>query len=108
MRQSRLSAALIATALIMVTWAMPALARTEGSIPVVCTDKEEMSEILEAHGERAMMTMISHREIGGEIAEVATVLFVNPETLSWTLVERPRPGVYCAVGMGDNIRPYQR
>lgn len=103
MFQSRLSATLISLAM-----TMPVLARTEGSIPVICTDKKEMSEILEAHGERAMMTMISHREIGGEVAEVPTVLFANPETLSWTLVERPRPEVYCAVGMGDNIRPYQR
>ena len=101
MFQSQLSAALICLAV-----AMPVWASTEGSIPVTCANKQEMSDMLEAHGERAMMTMISLREINGEIVEIPTVLFANPATLSWTLVARPRPEVYCAVIMGNKIRPY--
>jgi hypothetical protein len=89
--------------------AMPVMANTvDGSIPVVCGDKIAMNQMLEEYGERAMLTMISHRQINGETTKVPAVLFVNRESQSWTLVERPTPDLYCAVAVGDNIRPYDR
>jgi hypothetical protein len=93
---------------VMVMPVMTLAATTEGSIPVVCADKLAMAQMLEEYGERAMLTMISHRQINGATAQVPTVLFVNRDTQSWTLVERPSPELYCAVAVGDNIRPYQQ
>ena len=90
------------------TMSVMAQASVQGTIPVVCTNKADMAQMLDQHSEQAMLTMISHREIGNQITEVPTVLFVNRETQSWTLVERPSPEIYCAVAMGDNIRPYDR
>ena len=104
MLQSRLSAAVISMVMPVVAMA----ATTEGSIPVVCADKLTMSQLLEQYGERAMLTMISHRQINGETAQVPTVLFVNRDTQSWTLVERPQPETYCIVAVGDNVRPYEQ
>jgi hypothetical protein len=103
MFQLRLSPALV------LMLAMPVMANTvDGSIPVVCADKVTMNQMLEEYGERAMLTMISHRLINGETKEVPAVLFVNRESQSWTLVERPTPDLYCAVAVGDRIRPYDR
>jgi hypothetical protein len=105
MPQSRLSSYLT-TATLLVT--APVLASTPRSVPVVCTTKTEMAGVLEEFGERAMLTMISHRNITGTTAEIATVLFVNPETKSWTLVERPDADTYCAIAHGININPYDK
>lgn len=87
-----------------VTVSMTASAVQRVALPVICTDGATMAETLATYGELPMMTMMTTRE-GSE--DSATVMFANPETRSWTLVEEIRDDVYCAVSMGQGLAPYQ-
>jgi hypothetical protein len=81
---------------------------TTVQVDAYCVNTQSLYQIITEHGEKPMLTAISVRMIRDSEVPFATVLYVNSETKSWTLVEKIRDDVYCVVGMGDNIKPYTK
>lgn len=74
-------------------------------VPMICVGKMEMAQTLGEFEEEPMMTMVTVRELDSKPIEIKTVLFVNPKTRSWTLVEQIGDA-YCALSAGAAIAPY--
>ena len=79
---------------------------------MVCVQAEVVYSSLEEYGERPMMQMVSHRRMnetnGENINSYPTIMFVNPNTGTWSLVERHTEDVLCIVAIGQQMRPYGR
>ena len=81
---------------------------TTVQVDAYCVNTQSLYQIITEHEEKPMLTAISVRMIRDSEVPLATVLYVNPDTKSWTLVEKIRDDLYCVVGMGDNIKPYTK
>jgi hypothetical protein len=93
--------------LLLLSFPLIAMADTKiVRLPTYCVTIETLSGVLEKHSEQAAMTMVSSREIEGQIITSSTVLFVNFKTKTWTLVEQITEDDYCVIAVGDNITPY--
>jgi len=75
------------------------------SLEVVCVDIKTLDKVLTEFGEEAMLTMLSQRDSPRGPVGNPMVLFMNPKTKSWTLVEKNKEE-YCVLGAGENISPY--
>ena len=96
-----------AAALITLALAGPVVAQTElVRFPAVCTTMVTLSEVLSEYDEMPAMTMISNREANNTILGFKTVMFINYETRTWTLVEKITKDSYCIVATGEDISPY--
>lgn len=71
-----------------------------------CISLEQLSSILERHKEEPFLHGTSSREIAGKIVSIPMVIFVNPQTKTWTLIEKYGKDIYCAAGLGRKISPY--
>lgn len=75
----------------------------------MCIAPVQFAETLASYGEIPMMTMITHRMTDATIEKFEsypTVLFVNPNTGSWTLAEKRDENNYCITAIGEGIQPY--
>jgi len=79
---------------------------------MVCVQAEVVYSSLDEYGEKPMMHMVSQRrtndENGESINSYPTIMFVNPNTGTWSLVEKHTENILCIVGIGQQIRPYGR
>ncbi len=79
---------------------------------MVCVRAEVVYSSLDEYGEKPMMHMISHRrtndENGESVNSYPTIMFVNPNTGTWSLVEKHTENILCIIGIGQQIRPYGR
>jgi hypothetical protein len=75
--------------------------------PAACASSDNIAEAISKFDESPAMTMISQRtqESGPGTANY-TLLFINYETKSWTLIERMADDVFCVIAAGTNIAPY--
>ena len=71
-----------------------------------CANWDLMKSTLQRFQELPMMTMNSVRDIAGQPTDLEAVLFGNPRTGTWTLVEQAGPDLFCITGMGDQLRPF--
>jgi len=87
--------------------AFPLSAQNVQNYAAVCINIDSLAELVTEFGEDAAMTMSSVRETknSGTI-KISTVLFINYETKSWTLVERVENNRYCVIATGEDIKPY--
>lgn len=96
-----------AAALVALALASPVVAQTEVvRFPAVCTTILTLSAVLSEYDEIPAMTMISNREANDTVLGFKTVMFVNYETRTWTLVEKITKDSYCIVATGEDISPY--
>lgn len=85
---------------------IPAIAQPKTiQVPMICVGKAEMAETLGEFEELPLLTMITVRDIDGRPFESKTVLFVNPKTRTWTLVEQIGDA-FCALSAGSSATPY--
>ena len=75
---------------------------------MVCATEKALGSVLDEFEEIPFATMTSMREIPvlGMTAN-SMVIFVNPKTKSYTIVERIGKDLYCVVAIGENIEPYR-
>ena len=102
MPQSRLPAFLIAASM-----TTPAMAQGLVSLPVECGSQQALSAMLKKYDEQPVMMFSSTRLIRQEATEVPAVLFVNPVTTTWSLVEQVSDDVYCVVAQGDKAKSHR-
>jgi hypothetical protein len=77
------------------------------NIPATCVSAEEMIKMLIVFDEKVSLNMISTREgADGKTVRHPTLMFINYETKSWTLIEKIPSGEFCVVGAGQEITPY--
>jgi hypothetical protein len=77
------------------------------SVETMCVDSLVLAQTLVEYGEKPALTMTTNREMSKGVESFATVLFVNYQTKSWTLVEQYSEDLYCVIGMGNHLTPYQ-
>jgi hypothetical protein len=76
---------------------------------MVCVRAEVVYSSLDEFGERPMMHMVSHRRMFDEsVSSYPTIMFVNPNTGTWSLVEKHTEEILCIVAIGQQMRPYGR
>jgi len=75
----------------------------------MCVNRLQFAETISSYGEVPFLVMVTTRptdETVQSFEEFNTVMFMNPNTLSWTLAEKRNDNKYCVVGVGVNIQPY--
>ena len=74
---------------------------------LICASESDIGSVLESFDEIPFATMISMRDVPvlGVTAN-SMVIFVNPKTKSYTIVEKFGKNLYCVVSIGENISPY--
>lgn len=84
---------------------VPALAwsNPNARIDVMCVGANDLAQVLVKYGEKPFVQGIAERD---PVGTVIMLLFVNPETGSWTLVEKVMSiNTYCVINAGDKFKP---
>jgi hypothetical protein len=77
------------------------------NFPATCVSAEEMIKMLIVFDEKVSLNMISTREgADGKTVRHPTLLFINYETKSWTLIEKIPTDEFCVIASGENVTPY--
>lgn len=71
-----------------------------------CGSVQTMASFLKEFGEKPTLTLVSNRDINGDIVAFPSMLFVNFETKTWTLVEQVTKTRFCVTATGDEVKPY--
>jgi len=79
---------------------------TQFPTSLMCVDKRGITQIITEFEELSFAGGVSMRDVSG-VGLVANnlVIFVNPKTKSWTMVERFSKELYCIVAVGEGFRP---
>lgn len=72
----------------------------------MCLDRETMDKVLSDNKEEPFVTGVGHRVSEGDKVYHPTVIFMNPKTGSWTLVEITSENKYCITAVGSKMLPY--
>jgi hypothetical protein len=78
------------------------------NIPTTCATAEALGELLVAFDETPALTMTSIRESKEKNKPTInrSLMFINYETKSWTLIEHMADNVFCIIGSGGSATPY--
>jgi hypothetical protein len=76
-------------------------------VPHVCVSSQELTTTLARYGENPALTMMSSRVMDQQQQVHSSVLFVNYDTKTWTLVEKVQEDLYCVSAMGNEIQPFR-
>ena len=78
------------------------------NIPTACTTTEALAALLAEYDETPALTMTSVRVSKEQNKSTTnpTLMFINYETKSWTLIERMADNVFCIIGSGGSAAPY--
>jgi hypothetical protein len=86
----------------------PSLANEVTQFPtnLSCIVEKDLEQTIAEFGELIFAGGVSMREIPGVgLVQNNLVIFVNPKTRSWTMVERFTKDMYCVVALGQGFRP---
>lgn len=74
---------------------------------LVCGPKDEFFPVIEKYKEKPFVVMNSIREIAGVgVVNNKIIIFVNPETKTFTMLEQFSQDLYCVVLVGEGFEPY--
>jgi hypothetical protein len=73
--------------------------------PAVCVDAETLSKTVDEFKELPFARGISLDLGNAESAPQSLVIFVNPRTQTWTMVERVNDNQYCIMALGQKFEP---
>ena len=73
---------------------------------LMCVDKPGITQTITEFEELSFAGGVSMRDVPGVgLVKNNIVIFVNPKTQSWTIVERFTKDMYCVVAVGEGFRP---
>lgn len=73
---------------------------------LMCVDKRGITQTITEFEELSFAGGVSMRDLPGVgLVKNNLVIFVNPKTQSWTIVERFTKDMYCVVAVGEGFRP---
>lgn len=71
-----------------------------------CASWERINETLEKYGEIPFVNMNAYRALrNNDVMNLPAIMFVNPKTKSYTLVEKFSDQLYCVVSIGEQVSP---
>jgi len=74
---------------------------------ITCASFAVINEALEKYGEIPFVSMTAYRMTkNNNVIEIPAMMFVNPKTKTYTVVEKFNERVYCVVSMGGKLAPY--
>ena len=77
------------------------------TIELICgTEQQFKDSIIGYYKETPLISFSTMRIIQGQEIHLVSMLFVNQETMTWTLVERWSSDIYCVVAAGTGFEPY--
>ena len=79
---------------------------TQFPTQLFCLNQETLSSTITEFEEIPFAGGVAIRDVP-EVGMVTNnlVIFVNPKTMSWTIVERFSKDLYCVVSLGEKFRP---
>ncbi len=80
-----------------------AQAQVNMHMPVSCMSKTEVAQYLKGFNEQPVAIAEITRKIEDVGQTNVILLFVNPNTSTWTIVEKPSGELYCIVLGGSNF-----
>ena len=90
---------------------IPALAMADDSeivlFEALCVDLKTISGIVKEYGELPFLTSTGRRVDGNKKKYNPTFLFLNPQSRSWTMVEKVDENNYCVIAAGTKMEPYK-
>ena len=98
----------IAAGFISMTLACSAQAEapaTATMYPAVCVDAESLSKTVDEFKELPFARGVSNSLGDPEAPARSLVVFMNPKTQTWTIVERVNPDQYCIIAVGGGFEP---
>ncbi len=84
-------------------WAQPPIHTT--MYPAVCVDAESLSRTMDEFQELPFARGISNSLGDAEAPARSLVIFMNPKTQTWTIVERVNADRYCIMAVGQKFEP---
>lgn len=96
------------TALAAMTLACAAQAQTVPSMtsyPVLCVDAESLGKTMQEFRELPFARGLSNSLANPDGPPTSLVIFVNPETKTWTIVERAAADRFCIMAVGNGFEP---
>ena len=87
---------------------LPALAMAQVeyvNFETICVSQKMLEETVAKHGEKPFVTAVGYRLAGDRKLFHPVVMFMNPDTKSWTLVEKI-DNSFCIVAVGTKIEPF--
>lgn len=98
---------LLAVCVLMPCLALAAPPRSEpqaATFQTMCLNIQDLSETVAEFEELPYVRGISN-PLAQEGARLSLVIFVNPKTGTFTIVERTQAGLYCILAVGSNFQP---
>lgn len=85
----------------------PLFAQAEVVYPtkLVCVTEQELTPVLTKYQEQPVLKFSSMRVVGNSQGYLQSVLYMNPTTKTWTLVEQWDENLYCIVSIGIDAEP---
>jgi len=72
---------------------------------LVCVDQKGLTQTITEFEELSFAGGVAMRDVPGVgLVKNNLVIFVNPKTQSWTIVERFSTELYCVVALGEGFR----
>ena len=79
---------------------------TQFPTSLMCVDKRGLTQTITEFEELSFAGGVSMRDVPGVgLVKNNLVIFVNPKTQSWTIVERFTKDMYCVIALGEGFRP---
>lgn len=67
-----------------------------------CVKLDTLEQVLSEYGEIPFIRGLSQRD---PLGTVSLVVFLNPQTQTWTIVEKFDTDKYCIMAVGSNLEP---
>ncbi len=75
---------------------------------LVCSNENKIMTVLKENGEEPLIRSLALRQVGGVIVNNVSILFVNAQTRTWTVVEKFTDDMFCVVSLGTDAVPYTK
>jgi hypothetical protein len=92
--------------ILLLFFALPVQAQVVLEQEMYCVDGDTLVKTITEFQEKPIIQFLSSRPLTGTrdvLVEVPAVLYVNHETQTWTLVEKPSEDMFCIVAHGQGI-----
>ena len=79
---------------------------TQFPTSLMCVGEKDLAQTITEFEELSFAGGVSMRDLPGVgLVKNNLVIFVNPKTQSWTIVERFTKDMYCVIALGEGFRP---
>jgi hypothetical protein len=80
-------------------------AETKKTLVIYCYPLNQLAKEIDKYDESPLLIANSLREEKNKPSQNSMILVVNPDTRTWTLLEKANDGNYCILAVGNNISP---